>query len=74
MNPILKQLGFGERDRALIIHADDIGMLPGDAAGDRRSVRFRAGLIGGHDGALPVVPADSRLLPSSTPPSIWAYT
>src|SRR5512133_3741046 len=26
MNPALKRLGFGEQDRVLIIHADDIGM------------------------------------------------
>ena len=26
MNPILKKLGFDERDRVAIIHADDIGM------------------------------------------------
>lgn len=26
MNPALKRLGFGERDRVVIIHADDVGM------------------------------------------------
>lgn len=39
-NPILNKLGFGDRDRLLIIHADDVGMCQASLAAYRDLVDF----------------------------------
>jgi hypothetical protein len=39
-NPVLNKLGFGDRDRLLIIHADDVGMCQASLAAYRDLVDF----------------------------------
>ena len=65
-NPLLKKLGLSNDDRAVILHADDIGMCQASIDAYADLVDFGLDLFGGHDGSLRLVPSNGYLLPRAS--------